>query len=159
MAAASALPPDLLHALLDRVPVARLGLVTADGRPEVLPIVCARVGEALFSPVDGKPKASARLARLGHLEREPRVSLVFDHYDADWRQLWWVKLDADAGIARGAHPDWALAEAALRAKYPQYATTPLFLGEPTLIVLPWRRVRWWAVGGIDALGAWLAQAP
>ncbi|MGE0483116.1 MAG: TIGR03668 family PPOX class F420-dependent oxidoreductase [Gammaproteobacteria bacterium] len=159
MAAAPALPSDLLHALLDRVPVARLGLVTADGRPEVLPIVCARVGQTLFSPIDGKPKASTRLARLGHLEREPRVSLVVDHYDANWRSLWWVKLDADADIAEGSHADWEAAVAALRAKYPQYVATPLFVGEPTLIVLPWHRVRWWAADGIAALEKWLADAP
>ncbi|MCB1747930.1 MAG: pyridoxamine 5'-phosphate oxidase family protein [Gammaproteobacteria bacterium] len=158
MAAQPALPDELLHALLDRMAVARLGLSTADGRPEVLPIVCARVGQTLFSPVDGKPKAHARLARLAHLEREPRVALVFDHYDADWRQLWWIKLEADAVIARGAHAAWEAAVAALRAKYPQYATTPLFLGEPTLVVLPWQRVRWWAAGGLGGLEAWLADA-
>lgn len=153
----AALPETLLHGVLDRMPVARLALIDGDGRPEAMPIVFARVGARLFSPIDGKPKKHGRLARLAHLERNPAVNLVLDHYAVNWAALWWVKLDADATIVTdGNDTDWDAAVAALSAKYPQYATTPLFTGVPTLIVLPWSRVRWWAAGGMEAIAGWFA---
>lgn len=153
----SPLPPALLEAVLDRMPVARLALVDAAGTAEALPIVFARVGDSLFSPVDGKPKAHGRLARLAHIAARPRVGLTLDHYAHDWSRLWWIKLDGPAQVDHGAHPSWHAAEAALRAKYPQYALTPLFRDEPTLIVLRWERVRWWAADGGGGLAAWLAD--
>lgn len=154
--AGAGLAADLLHRVVDRMPVARLALRGAGDRPEALPIVFARVGDTLYSPIDGKPKRAGRLARLDYLERAPAVSLVLDHYAVDWRELWWVKLDAEARIAHARDPAWDAAVAALRTKYPQYATTPLFSGEPTLIVLPWQRVRWWAASGEPGLRRWLA---
>ena len=66
---------------------------------------------------------------MRHIERDPRVALLLDHYDADWRQLWWIRVDARASLVGGD----VAAEAALRAKYPQYATTPLFTAEPLLL--------------------------
>lgn len=151
---ASALPEALLLRLLDQSPVARLALVDKQGYPEALPIVFARVARQLFSPVDGKPKKSVRLARLVHVEREPRVGLVIDRYDADWQQLWWVKLRTRAEVVvDGAHPAWQAAEAALRAKYPQYQDTALFLGVPTMLCFDIVDVRWWAAGGQAALEA------
>lgn len=155
----AALPDALLDEALDRTPVARLALTAADRRPEALPIVFARVGRTLFSPIDGKPKASARPARLAHLERQPEVSLVLDHYEDDWDALWWIRLDARASVAEGAHANWDAAVAALRAKYPQYGTTPLFRGEPVLVCLAIARVRWWAPRGEDGVRAWLARQP
>ena len=155
---AAALPEILLQRLLDRMPVARLALIDSDGRPEAMPIVFARVGARLFSPIDGKPKKHGRLARLTYLERNPATQLVLDHYAADWTELWWVKLDAEAAIVMdGDDADWALAVTALRGKYPQYMTTPLFTGVPTLIALSWSRVRWWAVDGLDGIAAWVER--
>jgi PPOX class probable F420-dependent enzyme len=150
------LAPELVDGLLDRMPVARLALIDGADCPDVMPIVFARVGRLLFSPIDGKPKRTARLARLAHIERDKRFGLVLDHYAEDWRELWWLRLQGDAEIAAGAHPDWDAAVAALRTKYRQYRTTPLFRAEPVLIVLAWREVRWWAAGGSDAIAQWLA---
>lgn len=153
----AALPDTLVQALLDTMPVARLAVLGSDDRPEALPIVFARVGEVLYSPVDGKPKKSARLARLAHLERHPAVTLTLDHYADDWQALWWLKLDVTASVVVDDAPGWDDAVAALRAKYPQYATTPLFRGEPTLVVMPYTRVRWWGAGGEAGLTRWLAE--
>ncbi|MEQ8233380.1 MAG: TIGR03668 family PPOX class F420-dependent oxidoreductase [Gammaproteobacteria bacterium] len=152
-----ALAEPLLQALLDAMPVARLALIAGGQRPEALPIVFARVGSTLYSPVDGKPKKAGRLARLAHLERQPAVGLTLDHYAADWRDLWWLKLDVQASVAVDDAPGWDAAVAALRVKYPQYRETPLFRGEPTLIVMPWTRVRWWAADGEAGLRRWLAD--
>jgi PPOX class probable F420-dependent enzyme len=120
-----------IEARLDASPVARLATIAADGRPHLVPIVFARAGGALWSPIDGKPKRGGALARIRNIERDPRVALLLDHYDADWRQLWWIRIDARATLVT-THPP---AESALRAKYPQYATTPLFPNkqEPLLL--------------------------
>jgi hypothetical protein len=48
--------------------------------------------------------------------------------------------------AREDDPRVAPAAAALRAKYPQYASTPLFLGAPTLVRIEIEGMRGWAAG-------------
>ena len=146
-----ALPLHLLAEILDREPVARLALLGDDGAPEVMPIVFARVDEALYSPIDGKPKSSARLARLRYIAREPRVGLVIDRYADDWRQLWWLRLAAVAREVGADHPDFEAAVVALRGKYPQYQSTPLFSGEPTMIRFEILDSRWWSAAGLDGL--------
>ena len=153
----TALAPDLLARVLDREAVARLAVIDDQKHPEVMPIVFARVGARLFSPIDGKPKKRGRLARLRYIERCPRVGLVLDGYAADWTQLWWIKLTALASIAVGEHGEWEAAVAALYAKYPQYQRTPLFQGEPTLICIEIVDVRCWAATGLASWSASLAN--
>jgi len=137
-----------IERLLDSWPVARLATVAPDGRPHLVPIVFARHAGALWSPVDGKPKkAGGRvLARLAHIAREPRVSVLLDHYDTDWRRLWWIRVDGRAERGGGA----AAVEAALRAKYPQYRETPLYAGPPALVRIEPERVTSWAAGELPS---------
>lgn len=133
------LPADAIQTILDAWPVARLTTLDPDGAPRSVPIVFARVGEALWSPIDGKPKRSNELARVRDVRRDPRVTLLLDHYGEDWRELWWLRVAARAevlvaGGEGGCAPDEVAAVGArLRRKYPQYGETPLFEGAPTLI--------------------------
>lgn len=142
------LPAARVEALLEGWPVARLASVRADGAPHLVPVVFARANGRLWIPVDGKPKSGRELQRVRNLRRDPRAALLLDHWDADWRRLWWLRVDAEAAVveapAGGGGAD-ALhhAAAALRRKYPQYATTPLFRGAPRAIALLPRRVRSW----------------
>lgn len=119
--------------LLARWPVARLATVGADGRPHLVPIVFAACGDALWTPIDGKPKADGELARVRHLRTDPRVTLLLDRYSEDWRQLWWVRLEGRGSVCAAVGEAERCAERALREKYPQYRDTPLFRGAPTLI--------------------------
>lgn len=137
------------------MPVARLAVIDGKGRPDVMPIVFARVGETLFSPIDGKPKRHGRPARLAHIARNPAITLVLDHYGEAWNSLWWIRINTDAVIAEGQHDDWDAAVAALSGKYPQYQSTPMFLDHPVLICMAWDRIRWWAAEGAASLEAWL----
>ena len=123
------LPDAEIDALLDAWPVARLATVAPSGAPHVVPIVFARAGGALWSPIDGKPKRGGVLARVRHVAHEPRVALLLDHYDDDWRRLWWIRVDGRASLVAGD----ATAEAALCAKYPQYRAVPLYASDPLLI--------------------------
>ena len=68
-----------------------------------------------------------------------RATLLVDHYDDDWSQLWWVRVRGRAEV----HDDGAVRDAAveaLAAKYPQYVEHP-----PAGAV--WRvaldELRWW----------------
>jgi PPOX class probable F420-dependent enzyme len=136
----SRLTEDEIERLLDAWPVARLATVAPDGRPHLVPIVFARHAGRLWSPVDGKRKQGGRLARLANVAAEPRVAVLLDHYDADWRRLWWIRVDGRAELGGGD----AAVEAALRAKYPQYRETPLYAGEPALLRIEPERVTSWA---------------
>jgi PPOX class probable F420-dependent enzyme len=137
--------------ILARWPVGRLATLGADGAPELVPIVFAESDGALWSPIDGKPKRGAELARVRNLLADTRVCLLLDHYDDDWQKLWWLRVDGRAEVvpARGDAAERALA--ALRAKYPAYASgaTALLTGAPTLIrIAPTRRIGWAASAGL-----------
>ena len=99
--------------------VGRLATVGAGGAPHLVPFCFAAEGDVLYSAVDAKPKRTDRLQRLRNAAREPRVSVLVDHYEDDWTRLWWVRLD---GRARElpAGPEAERAVALLVAKYPQY---------------------------------------
>jgi PPOX class probable F420-dependent enzyme len=104
-----------------RADVLRLATADADGRPHVVPCTFA-VDDAwrVVIGIDNKPKSTGNLRRLANIEANPSVSMLVDHYSADWRQLWWARADGVAktersGSEHAAH--WEL----LRRKYPQYA--------------------------------------
>lgn len=99
-------------------PVARLATVRPDGRPHIVPVVFVLAGDVIFSAVDAKPKRSDRLQRLVNLESEPRCSLLVDHYEDDWAELWWVRADGEATPVDPAETQSALS--ALVARHPQY---------------------------------------
>jgi PPOX class probable F420-dependent enzyme len=107
-----------------RSPVARLATAGPDGRPHLVPVVFAVHEQVVYTAVDAKPKTTQRLRRLTNIERNPQVSLLVDHYDDDWTQLWWVRADGIATI----HHDGGAADAGrdlLRAKYAQYQSVSL----------------------------------
>ena len=133
------LDPAEARALFASAPVARLATVRPDGSPHVVPVCFAFSGEAIYTAVDHKPKATAALARLRHIAAEPRVALLADRYEDDWSQLWWVRVDGDAFIAEsGEERDAALT--ALAAAYPQYADRPP--EGPAIAVRPRRFSGW-----------------
>lgn len=103
-------------------PVARLATVSADGRPHLVPIAFALVGDVLYTGVDGKPKSTTALRRLANIAANPEVSVLVDHYSDQWDQLWWARAD---GVARIADAEQTRsAQAALAARYPAYTTLP-----------------------------------
>ncbi len=135
------LEPGQIDDLLARWPVGRLVTLRADGAPVPVPVVFARVGDALFSPIDGKPKADGVLARERHIAADPRVALLLDRYADDWEALWWLRVEGRAEtVPAAAHPR---ALGALRAKYPQYARVPLSHGEPRLLRISIDRITSW----------------
>lgn len=133
--------------LLADWPVARLATLRPDGTPHLVPIVFVRLGERLWTPVDGKPKGAGELQRLRNVRHDARVAVLLDEYGADWSALWWIRVDGRAEIVTAAAPDAdptvGPVARALRAKYPEYAHTPLFHGEPTLLAIHIAQTRSW----------------
>jgi len=116
--------PAEARARFEDAPVARLATVNADGSPHIVPVAFALDGDTIVTAVDGKPKRGTPLRRFENVAAKPRVSLLVDAYDTDWTRLWWARADGRASIAAdGADLEGALA--ALRARYPQYATVAL----------------------------------
>jgi PPOX class probable F420-dependent enzyme len=108
--------------LRDRVAgeqVARLATVDHDGRPHLVPIVFALVGDTLYSAVDAKPKRSRTLRRIENARARPDVTVLVDRYEDDWTRLWWVRLRGRARVLDGGD-EAERALAALTAKYPRY---------------------------------------
>jgi PPOX class probable F420-dependent enzyme len=99
--------------------VARLATLGRDGAPHLVPLCFVLDGEVLYSAVDQKKKRTLRLRRLDNVRRDPRVSVLVDHYEEAWSKLWWVRIE---GEARELEPG-AEAEEAVRlltSKYEQY---------------------------------------
>jgi PPOX class probable F420-dependent enzyme len=111
--------------------VARLATTDPDGRPHLVPIVFAIDGDTLYSAVDAKPKRSKTLRRIENARARPEVTILVDHYENDWSQLWWIRLRGRARVLDGGEE----LERALRllvAKYPQYRDEPP--GAPVLAI-------------------------
>ena len=126
--------------LIEELRVARLATIAADGRPHLVPVCYALADGAIVIPVDEKPKRSRNLERVRNIERDPRVTLLFDRYADDWTQLAWVRVDGRASVLPlGEQRPGALA--ALRARYALYATMALE-GRPLLLVVPERARSW-----------------
>ncbi len=141
------LPPREVQRHLATWPVGRLATLDRTGHPSLVPVVFVVHERVAWSPVDGKPKRSAALARLEHVERDARVSLLLDDYAEDWTRLWWIRLDGNAEVVRSKDPEsdpvLAPVVGALREKYPQYGEVPLFRGAPTLLRIDVHTVTSW----------------
>jgi len=120
-------------------PVARLSTVRPDGAPHVVPVVFALTGDVVFSSVDAKPKRSRNLQRLTNVRADPRCALLVDHYEDDWRRLWWVRADGAGEVVDApdaAHPGIR----ALVQRFPQYRDEPP--SGPLLVVTVRRWTGW-----------------
>ena len=106
-------------AMFAESPVAMLATVGADTVPHLVPVVFAVHDGIVYTAVDAKRKTTQRLRRLANIEANPNVSMLVDHYDDDWTQLWWVRADGVAAVHYSGD-EMAAGYALLRAKYVQY---------------------------------------
>ena len=100
-------------AFLAAARVAHLATADRAGQPLVLPVCFAVQGHRLFMSLDEKPKRRAprELKRVRNILENPRVAVVADRWDEDWRRLAWVHL---SGTARVLEPPLPAAPSADR---------------------------------------------
>lgn len=119
------------RAFLARARTATLATIRPDGTPRLVPICFVLLdGEppALWTPIDEKPKRTTdprSLARVRDIEARPDVGILVDRWDEDWAGLGWVRAGGRAALVEPGTPGHDRAVAALRAKYPPYATHAL----------------------------------
>jgi len=106
-----------------------LATIAPDGRPRPVPIcfVVDPTRPVLWTPLDEKPKAVddvVHLARVRDIQADPRVTVLADRWGEDWTQLAWLRCSGTASVMKpGADVrERSAAIAALRGKYPQYAS-------------------------------------
>jgi PPOX class probable F420-dependent enzyme len=133
---------DDLRSRVTAAPVARLATVNPDGRPHLVPIAFALLGDTLYSAVDAKPKRSRVLRRIENARERPGVTVLVDHYEDDWTRLWWVRLRGRARVLDSGD-EASRALKALTAKYEQYRESPPGLPVLAVDVEDWRA---WAAG-------------
>ncbi|MEX1037559.1 MAG: TIGR03668 family PPOX class F420-dependent oxidoreductase [Acidimicrobiia bacterium] len=103
--------------------VASLATTRPSGSPHIVPVTFAVDDETVYTMVDRKPKTTTALQRLANIAANPGVSLLADHYEADWTRLWWVRIDGDATITEDGETPM-VARSLLQKKYPQYRDQP-----------------------------------
>jgi PPOX class probable F420-dependent enzyme len=116
--------PDSASELFASARVVRLATIRPDGSPHLVPICFALDGDTLYTAVDHKPKRSRELQRLQNIAANPAVSLLADHYEEDWSQLWWVRADGLARVCEPGSDDHARAVELLCSRYTQYRDAP-----------------------------------
>jgi PPOX class probable F420-dependent enzyme len=132
--------PGWARELITAARVGRLGLVDDAGRPRVLPITFALVGDSVWSAVDDKPKrvAGRDLARVRWLRARPQATLLIDRYSDDWAKLAWVQLAGRVAIFDDTPPPSELID-----RYAPYRRRP---PAGPLLRLDVERAVWWRAG-------------
>jgi PPOX class probable F420-dependent enzyme len=135
-----------MRARVEEARVARLATTDPDGRPNLVPICFVVEGDVLYSAVDEKPKRTKRLRRLANILARPSVTVLVDHYEEDWRRLWWVRLRGEARVIEDG-PEWERALSLLAGKYEQYRRERPTGAVIAVRVQEWRG--WSATGGSE----------
>lgn len=135
---------DAARAYLDAHAVGHLATAAADGTPHVIPLCYARIGDVLYFVADDKPKRRGprALKRLANIEENPRVALVVDDYDPDWRRLAYLLIHLDAAMVED-DAEYASGLSALRHRYTQYRSMPLQRESHPMVRMTPRRWHLW----------------
>ena len=127
---------------MNRHRVAHLATADRQGNPLVVPLCFTCRGEVIYSVVDEKPNrlTAARLRRLCNIEENPQVAVLADHYEEDWRRLFYILAEGRARILRSGK-EHAAALRLLRSKYRQYRAMQLE-DKPVIKISPRRVIHW-----------------
>lgn len=118
---------------------------SSDGkRPALVPVCFVLIGETLYHAIDAKPKTREprNLRRVLNVQANPTAAFLVDHYEEDWRRLWYALFHGTARvITHGTEHQRAVR--ALRRKYRQYRTTVPLGGGALVIALDVQRLSRW----------------
>jgi len=131
---------------IDTRRVAHLATADASAIPHVVPVCFGLSDDRLYITIDQKPKQERGrpLKRLSNIAANPRVAVVFDHYDEDWQRLAWVMLHGRADILT-AGSEHGRAQALLRSRYRQLEAMQIE-ALPVIAIAIERVASWGALG-------------
>jgi PPOX class probable F420-dependent enzyme len=135
-----------LKTIIDKATVARLATVDSECKPHLIPVVFVFDNNYYFIPIDEKTKRSRpeNLKRVKNIQQNPKVALLIDEYNEDWRQLYFIMIQGKASIIGGKElEERVLLEKAhklLADKYVQYQE--IGIGEYVIMIVPQKVVTW-----------------
>lgn len=135
---------------LKQARVARLGTADAAGHPHVVPVCFAYNGRVFYTALDSKRKrvAPERLARVRHIQGQPKVTLLIDEYQEEWERLWYIQVRGTASLLSASEEkEHGEAQQLLTEKYPQYAAGLLPEGAPLIRIVPKQILSWASTKG------------
>jgi len=125
--------------------VAHFSTVGPSGHPHIVPVCFVYRRRVFYTAVDQKPKRAPaqKLARLRNIQQWPQVALLIDHYEDDWRKLWYILVRGKAKLLpKSAAKEHKTAIRALQAKYPQYRAGMLTDDAPIIRITVERITSW-----------------
>jgi PPOX class probable F420-dependent enzyme len=111
-------------------------------KPHVVPVCFVFHDDAIYSPIDEKPKRKKppALQRIINIEANPNVCMIVDRYEENWRKLRFVIIHGKAKLIwSGEEHQRAISQ--LRRKYHQYRLMNL-QSRPIIKIIPGRTVSW-----------------
>ena len=133
-----------VYQLIDGAKIGRLAQLDTRNGVHAIPFVFVRFEDALYSPVDRKPKRHAKLSRLEWIKTAPKVCVLIDEYAEDWSTLWWLRVYGDASRIDSSFSAWDGVTEMLASKYQQYQDIAMFNGEPTMMQIKLDEWRHWS---------------
>ena len=138
---------QLQSSLLTQARLGHLATADATGTPHVIPVCYTFDGQRIYSVLDRKPKRTAPsgLKRVRNIQANPKVSLVVDHYEEDWGNLWYLMVSGKVELVMDGQEQTG-AIALLRDKYQQYRSMDIE-ANPVIKITPVDIVSWSAADG------------
>ncbi len=135
------LPQSQMEAL-SNAPVARLATADRSGVPHVVPVCFGVTNGCIFILLDHKPKRTelTNLKRVKNILENSHVSLIIDHYDNDWSNLWYILISGHAVLLEET-PERPEVLHTLVHKYPQYESIDLY-SNPLIKIVPSKVLIW-----------------
>ena len=123
-------------------PVGRLATADQLGMPHVIPVCFGVSNGGIFILLDQKPKRTklTNLKRVRNILENPSVSMIVDHYDSDWTNLWYILVSGVAELLYET-PERPLVLDILKQKYPQYKSMGVY-ANPLIKITPKNVLSW-----------------
>jgi PPOX class probable F420-dependent enzyme len=102
-----------------RARIGHLATVRKDGSPHLFPFAFVLQGDSLYAAIDEQTMTGQNAIRAEEIRRDPRVSVLVDHYEEDWNRTWWVRAEGLARVVDDGD-DRTRVLGILAGKYEQY---------------------------------------